>query len=149
MSAAPALRAETLYTPAVLALATRLAGCPLTDDLPLLGEARSPACGSSLRLGLALDAAGRINRIGIAARSCAIGQAAAALFAAAAPGMALDQIIRANTAIDAWLAGTAPLPDWPGLEAIAAAQGFPGRHGALRLAWRAALDALSQGSCPG
>ena len=149
MSAAPALRAETLYTPAVLALATQLAACPLTDDLPLLGEARSPACGSSLRLGLARDSAGRISRVGIAARSCAIGQAAAALFAAAAPGMTADEIIRASAAIDAWLVGTGPLPAWPGLETIAAAQGFPGRHGALRLAWRAALDALSQGSCPG
>jgi NifU-like protein involved in Fe-S cluster formation len=149
MSAAPALRAETLYTPAVLALATQLAACPLTNDLPLLGEARSPACGSSVRLGLALDATGRVSRVGIAARSCAIGQAAAALFAAAAPGMAPEEITRTKTAIDAWLVGTGPLPAWPGLETIAAAQGFPGRHGALRLAWRAALDALLQGSGPG
>ena len=30
----------------------------------------------------------------------------------------------------------------PELEAIAAARDFPGRHGAILLPWRAALDAL-------
>ena len=149
MSAAPALRAEALYTPEVLALATRLAICPLGDDLPLLGEARSPACGSTLRLGLALDGGGAIARVGVAARSCAIGQAAAAIFASAAPGKAQAEIAQASAAIDVWLAGSGPLPDWPGLEAIATAQGFPGRHGAIRLAWRAALDALSNETVPG
>lgn len=149
MSAAPALRAETLYTAEVLALATRLADFPLAEKLPLVGEARSPACGSTLRLGLALDDAGAIVRVGLAARSCAIGQAAAAIFASAAAGMMPEQILAASAALDLWLAGEGPLPRWPGLEAVAAAQGFPGRHGALRLAWRAALDALEPRNVPG
>jgi NifU-like protein involved in Fe-S cluster formation len=148
MSAAPAVRAETLYTPRVLALATTLAAFPIEGDWPLTGEARSPACGSSLRLGLALDPAGAVARVGVAARSCAIGQAAAAIFAGAATGRTPAEIATASVAIDHWLAAAGPLPAWPGLDAIAAAQAFPGRHGAIRLAWRAALDALSHGTAP-
>lgn len=149
MSAAPAPRAETLYTPAVLALATALAAHPLTGDLPLQGAARSPACGSSLQLGLALDGQGGIDRIGMTARACAIGQAAAALFAQGARGRSATEIAEAAEEIDRWLDGAAPLPGWPGLAAIAPARDFPGRHGAVRLAWRAALDALSPQSTPG
>jgi hypothetical protein len=35
------------------------------------------------------------------------------------------------------------LPDWPGVEAIAAARDYPARHGAIMLPWTAARDALS------
>ena len=140
---APAGRAERLYTPAVLALATSLAGWPLGPDLPLVGEARAASCGSRLRLGLALDARGRITQVGVAAQACAVGQAAAALFAAAAAGRDGAEVARASAALEAWLAGTAPLPDWPGLAAIEAAQAFPARHGAVMLAWHAATAALS------
>lgn len=132
-----------LYTPEVLALATSLAQFPLTDDLALRGEARSPACGSRIELGLALDGEGRIERLGMAAHACAIGQASAAIFAAAAPGNDLAGLEQALIQLQAWLGGGA-LPDWPGLAAINAAQGFPGRHGAILLAWRAAISALSQ-----
>ena len=71
-----------------------------------------------------------------------IGQAAAAIFAQTAPGKTRDEIELAVTEIETWLAG-GPLPDWPGMAAIAAARDFPARHGAILLAWRAALVALT------
>ncbi|MBS0255191.1 MAG: iron-sulfur cluster assembly scaffold protein [Proteobacteria bacterium] len=146
---ATAGRAERLYTPQVLALATVLASYPLTADLPLAGEARSASCGSRLRLGLALDGAGRIARIGVAAQACAVGQAAAGLFAQGAVGRDAAAIALARRQLEQWLAGDAALPDWPGLEAISAAQAFPARHGAVMLAWRAAEAALSQAAGTG
>lgn len=136
-----------LYTPEVLGLAVALAEFPLDDSLPLRGTARSPSCGSSLELGLScVD--GRIERVGLSASACAIGQASAALFARAARGLTRAEIQRAETAMAAWLAASArgeeaPLPDWPGLSAIAAVAAYPGRHGAILLAWRAALAALA------
>ena len=136
--------AATLYTPQVLALATGLAALPLDDGLPWRGEARSASCGSTLTLGLALDDRGRITRVGIAASACAIGQAAAAIFAAGAPGRNMADIAMAREAIAAWLAGDATMPHWPGLDTIAAAAAFPGRHGAILLPWRAAGAALRQ-----
>lgn len=135
--------AAKLYSPEVLALATSLAALPLDDGLAARGFARSAACGSTIELGLALDGEGRIARIGIRPHACAIGQASAALFAAAACGRTRADIAAALVQLEQWL-GDPPgaLPDWPGLEAIAPARDFPARHGAILLAWRAALDAL-------
>ena len=134
--------AAVLYSPEVLALATALARWPLGDDLPLRGAARSPACGSRIELGLALDTDGRIERIGLRAQACAVGQASAAIFAAAASGRDRTELSTALAEIEAWLRGEGELPDWPGLGAIAAAQAYPGRHGAILLPWKAALEAL-------
>lgn len=140
--------AAALYTPEILALATALAALPLDDGLPLRGDARSASCGSTLSLGLALDEQGMIRRVGLSAHACAIGQAAAAIFAQAAVGMRPEAIALAHDAIVTWLGAakageaTAP-PDWPGLATIAPAAAYPARHGAVLLAWRAALTALA------
>ncbi|MFM5950009.1 MAG: iron-sulfur cluster assembly scaffold protein [Novosphingobium sp.] len=132
-----------LYTPEVLGLATGLARYPLNDGLPLRGSSRAPVCGSTIELGLASDAEGRITQIGLKAHACAIGQAAAALFAEAAPGRTRAELAESLTSLERWLAGPdAPLPDWPGLTAIAAARSYPARHGAILLPWKAALAAL-------
>lgn len=133
--------AAALYTPEVLALATGLARYPLSDDLPLRGTARSPSCGSTLELGFALGENGTIDRIGLRSHACAIGQAAAAIFAEAAPGRSEAEVAQAADAVSRWLTGGA-LPSWPGIGAIAAAAAYPARHGAVLLPWRAALSAL-------
>jgi NifU-like protein involved in Fe-S cluster formation len=133
-----------LYTPEVLGLTIALAHHPLTDDLPLRAEARSKSCGSTIVLGLALASDDTIERIGIRSQACAIGQAAAAIFAGASVGRSPAQIEQARHAIVAWLAGEASLPEWPGLAAIAAARDYPARHGAVLLPWNAATQALRQ-----
>lgn len=135
--------AAALYSREVLSLATSLAAWPLDPALPLAGHARAPTCGSTLDLGLALDAAGAIEQIGLRAHACAIGQAAAAIFANAASGQTSADIAAAAGGIERWLEG-GPAPDWPGFDAIAAARDYPARHGAILLAWRAALVALDQ-----
>lgn len=135
--------AARLYTPEVLGLATNLAAWPLEDRFTRRGAARSALCGSSLEIGLELDDAEAIVRIGLKVQACAIGQAAAAIFAAAAAGQGRGAIAAGEASIRDWLAGEHPdLPDWPGLSAIAPARAYPARHGAILLAWRAALEAL-------
>ncbi len=134
--------AAILYTPEVLALATKLAAFPWDEALPLKGDARSRSCGSTIALALGTDEAGRIERVAVRSQACAVGQAAAAVFAEAAPGMTGADVRTAREAISRWLAGEAPLPDWPGLAAIAPAQAYPGRHGAILLAWQAASELL-------
>ena len=105
------------------------------------GSARSRACGSSLELGLALEG-GAISDLGLLTQACAIGQAAAAIFAGAARGSTREDIRLADRHLAAWLAGGPSAPDWPGIEALAEARAHPGRHGAIMLPWKAALDAL-------
>ncbi len=134
--------AAALYTPEMLELATSLAAWPLDPAMPFQGRARSPACGSTLMVSLSLDCAGRIAALGLRAQACAVGQASAALFAAAAPGRTRSELAATSEGLDAWLRGEGPLPGWPGLAGIAAAQAYPARHGAILLAWQAALDAL-------
>ena len=131
-----------LYNAEVLGLATSLADYPLSADLPLRGSARASTCGSTIELGLAVDPAGRITGVGMRAQACAIGQSAAAIFALAAPDKSFREIGTAVSSIENWLAGDT-LPDWPGIAVIAAARDYPARHGAILLAWRAALVALA------
>lgn len=133
-----------LYTPEVLGLAVKLAAHGWDDSLPFSAEARSPSCGSTIALGLALDTEGRIERIGIRSHACAIGQAAAAIFAEAARARSRTEIAEAAHAIEQWLSGNALLADWPGLSQIAAARDYPARHGAVLLPWKAALAALPE-----
>lgn len=138
-----------LYTQEILTLATSLAVWPFDPAMPFQGRDRSPACGSSLKMSLALDEAGHITALGLSAQACAIGQASAAIFAAAAKGMTAGEVQQACAAIADWLKGGGPLPDWPGLAAIAPAQAYPARHGAILLAWRAAQSALSTSAAAG
>lgn len=138
------MSAARLYTPQVLAAAVSLARYPLDGDLPLQGDARSASCGSTLRLGLALDANGQVERIGVAAQACAIGQASAAIFAQAVYGRGADAITDARDQLMGWLSGEGDLPDWPGIDLIVPARGYPARHGAILLAWDAAVKALAQ-----
>lgn len=137
------MSATVLYTPEVLGLATSLASWRWDDALPLRGEGRSKNCGSTILVGLALDDQGRIERIGLRSQACAVGQAAAAIFARGAGGRDAAAIAHATEELAAWLKEGGPLPDWPGLSAIAAAREYPARHGAIMLAWNAARDALS------
>jgi NifU-like protein involved in Fe-S cluster formation len=141
--------ADKLYTPELLALAVALAEYPPDGALPLHGNARSKSCGSTLQADLGVDGEGRIDRIGLRVRACAVGQAAAAIFARAAEGRGRADIDAAHAALTAWLAGSAGLPDWPGIEAIAQARDFPGRHGAIMLPWTAARNALSSAAPSG
>lgn len=133
-----------LYTPEVLGLAVKLAAYGWDDSLPFTAEARSPSCGSTIALGLALDADGKVQKLGIRSHACAIGQASAAIFAGAAHGRSRTEIAGAAQAIEQWLSSGAALPDWPGLSQIAAARDYPARHGAVLLPWKAALAALPE-----
>lgn len=136
--------AERLYTPELLALAVGLAAYPLSDELPLAGEARSRSCGSTLRMGVAMDDEGRVERIGMRVAACAVGQASAAIFAAAAPGRTIEDLATTLAGLEAWLGEDGPAPEWPGLDMLVPARAYPARHGAMLLPWKAALDALSK-----
>ena len=138
--------AEKLYTPELLGLAVSLAGFPLDDSLPLRGSARSRSCGSTLDAGFMSDREGRVERLGLRVRACAVGQAAAAIFAQGSRGVSLAEIEAAHGALAAWLAERGEMPEWPGIEALSDARAYPGRHGAIMLPWSAAIDALSSTS---
>lgn len=142
-------RPAALYTPELLALAVSLGPVPYDPTMPFKGEARSRTCGSSLYLSLSLDGDARIDRVGVRAAACAVGQAAAAIFVAGAPGQTRESLGEARGGIARWLSEGGVLPDWPGIEALAAARPHVSRHGAILLAWDAALAALPNAEARG
>lgn len=139
-----------LYNREILRLAVALADHPLdaVDALPDARHAalRSPLCGSRVTLALTLDDAQRIAMVGIKADACALGQASAALMAKGAAGQREADMAAMAAAVAAWLAGDAPLPDWPGFDALAAAKDYPARHGSILLPFRAAVAAMRGGA---
>lgn len=144
-----ARRAGGLYTPEILNAAVSLAAYPFDAESPFVGEARSRSCGSVIAVSLCLDAEGRIEKPGIRPHACAVGQAAASMFAACATGRSRADIADARTAIADWLAGQGPQPDWPGLSLLEPARAYPARHPAILLAWDAALAAIPGSSLVG
>jgi NifU-like protein involved in Fe-S cluster formation len=143
------MSAAKIYTPELLALAVELAKWPPLTDADQRGEARSPTCGSTLAMDLALDDSGGIARLGMRVRACAVGQASAALFARHASGKTAGELAAMLGNLETWLAHEAELPDWPGLALIEPARGYPARHGAMLLPWKAALAALSSTAAAG
>lgn len=141
MTAAPR---TTLYSPQMLALAVELADIPLDPHAPHAGEVRSRTCGSTLALGCAIDEDGAISSIGMKVSACAVGQAAAAIFASEAVGRNFADLEAAERSIAAWLSSDGELPDWPRLGMLEPALPHQGRHEAILLPWRAALGVLSK-----
>jgi NifU-like protein involved in Fe-S cluster formation len=136
-------RGAALYTPDLLGMAVSLADYPLDPALPHTGIARSRTCGGTVTLACSTDAVGAIAAVGVRAAACAVGQAAAAIFAQGAAGRDRADIAKARDELLGWLAGERAAPDWPGLDQLDAARAYPARHGAIPLAWEAALAALS------
>lgn len=134
--------AAKLYTPELLRLAVQLADYPADSALGLTGEARSRTCGSRVEIGLSIGHDRRIGKIGMRVTACAVGQAAAAIFANAAEGQTGEAVAAALDDLENWLNGTGSLPNWPGLSALSPARDHVGRHGAILLPWRAAAAAL-------
>ena len=134
-----------LYSPRLLALSASLADYPLDTSFSRQAEARSRTCGSTIAIGIDIDADGGITRTGMQVSACAVGQSSAAVLAGGAQGRTAGDIREIVERIGAWLEGSAPLPEWPGFEALEPAQPHTGRHGALLLPWKAALEALNSG----
>ena len=135
--------AEKLYTPQILGLAVELARYPLDGKMPLQGEARSQSCGSALKISLACHPSGSVEKCGMQVAACAIGQASAAIFARHVIGTSKQTLAASLSELQRWLDGDAGIPSWPEIETLNAARGFPARHGAILLPWRAAMQALS------
>lgn len=134
---------SALYTPEMLALSAELANHPWSPDFAHQAEARSSVCGSTIALGLDLSEDGTVTHVGVRVSACAVGQSATAIFASGAKGASAEDIAATLDGLRLWLLEDGDRPDWPRLEAVAAARDRPGRHGALLLPWEAALKALS------
>ncbi len=135
----------TLYSIDVLRMAARVADFPPLDPAGLREERRSPTCGSRVIVTLDLAPGGTIRAVGLDAKACALGQAAAAIMAQGALGKDAAQMAAAGEAWRAYLAGESEaMPDWPDLSLLSAGRDYPARHPSMRLAFEAASAALAR-----
>lgn len=137
-----------LYTPEILALAVELADYPRLPCPDTSTQVRSRTCGGTLTLDLALDEGDRIEAVGLGVSACAIGQAAAAIFARTAIGRGPEEMLAALGEVETWLGGEGETPGWPGIGTLEPARAYPARHGAILLPWKAAVDALCKAPQP-
>jgi NifU-like protein involved in Fe-S cluster formation len=132
-----------LYSLDVLRLAAMTAEMPRLAAPSVTAEKRTPVCGSRIVIDLALDAHGRVVDRGYRVNACALGQASAALLGRGIIGRDAGQLRAATEALAAWLDGTrAAPPDWPGLDILAPARDYRGRHAAILLPFQAAAAAI-------
>jgi NifU-like protein involved in Fe-S cluster formation len=135
---------EPPYTREILRLAASIPYLEPFEELSGATEARSPTCGSWMRVAVELDWADRVVRLRQAVEACAYGQASAALMGGHAMGRSGDEVAQTVLELEAWLAGKGDVPaSWPGLEALAPALTRKGRHGAILLPFRTLAAAVA------
>lgn len=132
-----------LYNTDILRLAATIPHYARLTEPMGSSEKRSPVCGSRVTVDLDL-ADGRVSKIGMLVRACALGQASSSLFAAHAIGRTPDELADARDQLTTWLAGGRATPDWPGLDIFTPALTATARHPSIRLAFEAAADAAAQ-----
>jgi len=133
-----------LYTTEILRIAASLPEPTTLERVDGTSEQRSPTCGSTLRLQVQLDPAGRVDAISQEVHACAFGQASASLLAAGVSGRSYDDVNQASEDLANWLAGTRDDPGcWPGLATLAPARTRSSRHGAILLPFKALLAAMT------
>ena len=132
-----------LYTPEISALAL---GNPYPERLAegaASAERRSPICGSRVTVDVVLGADGRVEQVGTLVRACLLGQASSTLLAQHVVGRTPAELVSARDELTEWLAGTGPVPDWPGIDIFTPGLKLTARHPSIRLAFEAAAEAAT------
>lgn len=133
-----------LYSLDILRLAAATGETPRLTAPDGSAERRSQTCGSSIIVDIGLGAADTIASYGHDVRACALGQASATILARQIVGRSARDITAARDELTAYLAGTRDTPpDWPGIENLVRARAYPARHGAIRLPFDAAVEAIT------
>lgn len=135
-----------LYPTALLRLAANIPHLGLLDPADGLATKRSMVCGSEVTVSVRLDRAGLIGELGLEVEACALGQAAAAIFAHNAMGASLEQIVAARDGLEAMLKAGAPAPlgRFADLAALEPVRDYPRRHASTLLALKAGAMAVEQ-----
>jgi NifU-like protein involved in Fe-S cluster formation len=125
----------------------------LAADIAHLGRLAAPdasarrvsrICGSTLTLDVVLDPEGRISDLGLEVEACALGQAAASVFAAHAVGADLEAVTAGRDQLKAMLSDGAapPAGRFSALCALEPARSYRQRHGSILLAFEAGVEAM-------
>ena len=136
---------SALYDRDILRLAASIPHHGRLEGAQASVEKRSPVCGSSIVVDVALDDEGRLTELGQDVKACALGQASASLMGAHAIGRSGAELTAARDALSAFLAGERDDPgDWPGIDILERARPFKARHKSILLAFEAVAEAAAK-----
>ncbi len=132
-----------LYSGRILALAAELPRQRRLDAPDGSAKRRSPLCGSTVTVDLALDD-GVISDYAQDVKACALGQASASVLATNAIGRSEAELRAGRDALNAMLKDGGPVPTapWDGLAVLEPARDYRNRHASIMLAFDATLDAF-------
>lgn len=137
-----------LYSQRILALAAAIPATGRLENPDGSAMKRSPLCGSTVTVDVALDEDGRVVRFAQDVKACALGQASASVLGQAVLGRNLDEIAAARDSLAALIKADGPAPEAPfeALEALRPARDYKNRHASILLAWDATLSAIEKGA---
>jgi NifU-like protein involved in Fe-S cluster formation len=138
-----------LYSARILALAADIPHLARLEAPDATVKRRSPLCGSAVTVDVEVRD-GKLVNLGQDVKACALGQAAAAVTGAAAPGATLEEIIRGRDQLRAMLKGKGPVPNAPfdGFEVLTPAAEYKNRHASILLSIEAIVEAMIIASSP-
>ncbi|MEL6577065.1 MAG: iron-sulfur cluster assembly scaffold protein [Pseudomonadota bacterium] len=133
-----------LYSQRILALAAALPHAGRLEAADGSAKKRSPLCGSTVTVDVALDDEGRVSAFAQDVKACALGQSSASVLGEAVIGRDRDEIAAGRDALYAMLksGGDAPGAPYGELEALLPARDYKNRHASIMLAWDATLEAI-------
>jgi len=138
------------YSRDVIALAASIPHLKRLDAPQASVRKVSRLCGSEVTLDMNL-ADGRVSEIGWDVSACALGQSSASILGGVIIGADRKVLAEGRVTLNALLKGT-PVPDnspFQALRVLEPAAQYPARHGSIRLAFEAALEAYDQASVHG
>ncbi|MEM9968126.1 MAG: iron-sulfur cluster assembly scaffold protein [Pseudomonadota bacterium] len=132
-----------LYSARILALASDIPRLGRLDHPDASIKRRSPLCGSAVTVDVQV-ANGQLKDMAQDVKACALGQAAAAITGAAAPGATLAEIEAARDQLRVMLKEDGPVPAAPfdGFEVLTPAVGYKNRHASILLSIEAVAEAM-------
>jgi NifU-like protein involved in Fe-S cluster formation len=135
----------SLYSARILALAADIPHLGRLPDPEISIRKRSPLCGSTVTVDIRMKD-GRLTDFAQDVKACALGQAAAAIVGAAAPGRTLPEVTAARDALRAMLKESGPVPPAPfaGFEVLLPARDYKNRHASILLSIEALAEAMAE-----
>ncbi|MDZ7905550.1 MAG: iron-sulfur cluster assembly scaffold protein [Cypionkella sp.] len=132
----------SLYSARILELTTQIPQFTPAGAARAPGSARSPHCGSTVSVEVIL-ANDRITDFAQSVKTCALGQASAAIFGAGVIGQSVEAIATLRSQVAQMLAADGPAPAAPfaDYEVLRAARGYKNRHASILLCIDATLNA--------
>ncbi|ADM08401.1 hypothetical protein PB2503_01612 [Parvularcula bermudensis HTCC2503] len=134
---------DDLYSDSLLEAAAGIPPVADMSDMAARARRTSRVCGSEVEVGLAMEG-GRVTDIALDVKACALGQAAASLFAGTVRGATAAEVRQVAAQMRAMLTADGPSPDgrWAALAQLAPIRAYPARHASTLLVFDAAVDCV-------